>query len=357
MYTGASKFPDNWKVPYRLGTEKQALATSSDGGETWQKYEGNPVIDGAPGGWNVTGLRDPLFAKNTLLDTALDYEVNSSWYLTMGSGIRGVGPRIPLYRAPANDLTNWTFLGGLYELGNNYSFGGNEYVTGNHGYNYEMASLFNLPEREENGGDGETSHWAITFGAEGNPTDGHPLSHWTLWSMGNITRRENGSAQYDIQASGVLDWVNNYAMNQFYDPVKDRRLIWGWIDEDLNTTGIKAQGFQGSLGLPRELFVLVNTNVVAPEGGPPNETDAIWTENSDGTYTVKTMGQRPALDVVDGIQGNSSGTQLDDHEVTDTATILDGVNSTHFHLQFTVPSVPEDCQFSILLRTSLGFEE
>lgn len=357
MYTGASKFPDNWKLPYKVGTEQQAIATSSDGGKTWQKYERNPVIDTAPGGWNVTGFRDPLFAQNALLDQILGHEANSSWYLTTGSGIRGIGPRIPLYRAPADDLTNWTFLGGLYEIGNNYSFGGNEYVTGNHGYNYEMASLFDLPEKKRNKGDYVTSQWAITMGAEGNPTNGHPQTHWTLWTFGNITRRDNGSAEYEIQASGVLDWINSYAMNQFYDPVQDRRLIWGWIDEDLNMTGIKAQGFQGSLGIPRELFVLIDGDIVAPESGISNETDGIWTENGDGTYTVKTMGQKPAHDVVAGIQGNASGTKIDNYNVTDTATILEGVNSTHFHLDFTVPSVPQDGQFSVLFRASPKFEE
>lgn len=357
MYTGASKFPDNWKLPYAPGTEQQAIATSSDGGMTWQKYEGSPVILVAPGDWNVTGLRDPLFAKNALLDDILGYEANSSWYLTLGSGIREIGPRVPLYRAPANDLTNWTFLGALYEIAENVSFGGNEYITGNHGYNYEMSGLFDMPEKQENGGDGVSNQWAITMGAEGNPTNGHPLSHWTLWTFGNITRRENGSAQYEITASGVLDWVNSYAMNQFYDPVNDRRLIWGWIDEDLNMTGIKAQGFQGTLGIPRELYVLVDNDVLAPEGGVSNETDAIWTDNGDGTYTVKTMGQRPAHDVVSGIQGNASGIQINDFNVTDTATILEGVNSSHFHLDFTVPGVPQDGRFTFLLRVSPEFEE
>lgn len=357
MYTGASRFPDNWQVPYKLMTEQQAIATSSDGGQTWQKYNGNPVISDAPGGWNVTGWRDPLFAKSPLLDEVLGHDANSSWYMTFGSGIRGVGPRIPLYRAPASDITNWTFLGGLFEVDGNFSFGGDEHVTGNHGFNYEMASLFAMPEKEENGGDAQKNHWVITAGAEGPPSAGHPLTHWSIWMFGEIARRENGSAEYTITAAGVLDWANSYALNQFYDPVRDRRLIWGWIDEDLNKTGIKAQGFQGSFGLPRELYTLVDTDVMAPIMGVSNETDALWTDNGDGTYTVKTLGQRPAPDVVSGIQGNSTGTMMDDMQVTDTAMMLQGVNSDHFHIDFSVPNVPADGSFSILLRASPDFEE
>lgn len=108
MYTGAARWPDNWQVPYALGppaTEQQAIATSSDGGMTWQKWEGNPWLNGQPGNWNVTGLRDPVFAPNPKLDAALE-QTEPHYYLTMGSGIRGVGPRIPLFTAKATDLTN-----------------------------------------------------------------------------------------------------------------------------------------------------------------------------------------------------------------------------------------------------------
>lgn len=119
MYTGEVLLPDNWKFPYELGppyaTEQQAIATSNDGGQTWQKWEGNPWLNGQPGGWNVTGLRDPVFFPNKKLDRILGHEEGEKWYLVLGSGIREVGPRIPLFSADAKDLTSWTFEGALWE--------------------------------------------------------------------------------------------------------------------------------------------------------------------------------------------------------------------------------------------------
>lgn len=131
MYTGNVIVPDNWKVPYVLGpatgtphaTEQQAIATSSDGGETWQKWEGNPWLNGQPGDWNVTGLRDPVFAPNEELDRVLG-KSEPHFYLVMGSGLRGVGPRIPLWSAKATDLTSWEFEGALWESPIDYVWGG-----------------------------------------------------------------------------------------------------------------------------------------------------------------------------------------------------------------------------------------
>ena len=163
MFTGAARWPDNWQVPYALGppaTEQQALATSSDGGRTWQKWEGNPWLNGQPGGWNVTGLRDPVFTPNPKLDAILE-QSEPHYYLTLGSGIREVGPRIPLFSAKATDLTNWTFLGALWEPPINFTWGGN-IRTGNHGANYELAGFFDEVEKEKFGGDGTSTHWVAT---------------------------------------------------------------------------------------------------------------------------------------------------------------------------------------------------
>ncbi|KAK3170453.1 hypothetical protein Dsin_032703 [Dipteronia sinensis] len=295
--------------------------------------------------------------KNTkklpALDQVLGVENGSQFYMILGSGIRGVGPRIPLYTAPSNDLTNWTFQGALWEVPNNYSFGGNPDITGSHGYNYEMAGIVALPELAANGGDDTSLQWIVTVGAEGPASVNHPITHWSLFIMGTMGQRPNGSAEMSILASGVLDWGESYALNQFYDPVNDRQVIWGWVDEDLADQGVKAQGFQGSLGLPREIFVKVYNDVLAPEGGILQGA-ATWTPTTDGTYVVKTLGQRPLVDVVDAIQ--SDFISMGEMEISNT-TLLEGVNSTTLHVNFTVIEVPAKGRFSVLLRASPDMEE
>jgi beta-fructofuranosidase len=353
MYTGASRWPDNWKLPYKPQTEQQAIATSSDGGQTWQKYAGNPVWDVAPGGWNVTGFRDPIFSRFPELDSVLGYEDDPKWYIVLGSGIRGVGPRIPLFMTPGNDLTSWTFLGALFEVGQNVSWSNDEAQTGSFGSNFEMVGFYALPEKVENGGDGKTSHFTINMGTEGYDAPTHPKPQWSLFAFGDISRRSNGSAEMKITASGMADWGEAYAMNQFYDPVHDRRVLWAWADDLLSLDLLKPQGWAGTLTFPREIFVLVKHNVVMPEDHVENAPER-WIPDGTGTYTVKIFGQRPLADVLDGIHGG--GKQLGSILVTDTVHV-ESVETAQYHLKFTLPYVPPDGQFSMLVRATPDLEE
>jgi beta-fructofuranosidase len=133
IYTGETRTADNWNVPYANHIEAQFIATSSNGGKTWQKYADNPFLYEA-GNWNITGWRDPILQGYPELDIILGHP-EPHYYMTFGSGIRAqegpnynhsedAGPRIPLYTASARDFTNWTLQGALFELPQNFSFGG-----------------------------------------------------------------------------------------------------------------------------------------------------------------------------------------------------------------------------------------
>lgn len=343
--------------PY--ATETQNIATSSDGGKTWQKWEGNPWLNGQPGGWNVTGLRDPVFAPNPKLDKILGHD-SRKWYLVMGSGIRDVGPRIPLFSADSHDLTNWTFEGALWEPAINTSFGGDRTKAGNYGANFELAGFYDEVEKVENGGDGITTHWIVSFGAEGFADEWHPLAHWSLFVLGDVHRRENGSTEFETKASGVLDWGNLYALNAFHDTKNDRRVIWGWSDEDLNNTAaVVQQGFQGSLGLPRELFVKKFHDVLPPAGGVQDGPE-IWEDSaSNGTYTATAVAQQPLADVVSAIQGKEHRL-FDQPKMITSRQDFHQVNSSHFHLQTTISKTPNssaDSFIGLQIRASPNQEE
>jgi beta-fructofuranosidase len=198
FYTGASQLPTSWSTTYFPGTESQALAYSTDGGITWENYEKNPVISESPGNWNVTGWRDPYFVSWPQLDTVLNAS-EPHYYAVFGSGIREVGPRMPLYSAPASDLTDWTFLGALWEPEKNTSLGSVE-ETGSYGFNFELSNFFSIGDR-----------YFVSMGAEGGNVSFHP-NKWSLWNEGTISVRSNGSVAFEPISGGASDYGLLYAV-------------------------------------------------------------------------------------------------------------------------------------------------
>jgi beta-fructofuranosidase len=138
FYTSVQYLPTNWALPYIKGTEKQSIVISNDGGETWDQYEGNPIISHPPEGWNITGWRDPFVEPWPEMDVILG-QTEPHWYMVLGSGIKGEegGGRIPFYSAPQSNLTDWTFLGALWEPKANETLG-SLLETGTYGFNFEV---------------------------------------------------------------------------------------------------------------------------------------------------------------------------------------------------------------------------
>lgn len=199
FYTGVAELPTAWNTPYAPGTESQGLAFSTDGGVTWKHYENNPILSDTPGNWNVTGWRDPYFVPWPQVDTMLNM-TEPHYYAVFGSGIRGIGPRMPLYSAPASDLTNWTFLGALWEPEKNTTLGSLE-ETGSYGFNFELSNFFSIGDR-----------YFVSMGAEGGNVSFHQQK-WSLWNEGTLSVRANGSIAFNPISGGASDWGLLYAVS------------------------------------------------------------------------------------------------------------------------------------------------
>lgn len=328
FYTSVSKLPTSWSIPYQPYTETQSLAISKDGGETWQEYEGNPIIDAttetAPMNWNITGFRDPFFEPSTLLDSLLGVS-EPHYYSVFGSGIKDVGPRMPLWSAPASDLTNWTFLGSLWEPQGNTSVGP-FLSTGNYGWNFEVSGFFPLPDSKGN------QHWFVNMGTEGGNTSFHTSLQWALWNGGDVTRRDNGSVEFTPTYGGGADWGSGYALTSFNDTKKNRRVQYAWVKEDYVGDGglfsVPQQGFQGALSLPRELFVHEVEDI---------EVTAALLESKFASIencTAYTMGVRPLSDVVEGLRNGTTYTSYDEKTYSSPAILADSA-SAHTELKAT----------------------
>ncbi|OOQ83368.1 glycoside hydrolase family 32 protein [Penicillium brasilianum] len=300
FYTSVSRLPTSWSQPYLTGTESQSLAYSTDGGITWEQYENNPILSDPPADWNITGWRDPFFEPWPQMDAFLNLS-EPHWYAVLGSGIKEVGPRMPLYRAPASDLTNWTFLGALWEPEKNSTLGSLE-ETGSYGFNFELSNFFSIGDR-----------YFVSMGAEGGNVSFHQ-QRWSLWNEGTLSVRANGSVAFEPVAGGASDWGLLYALTTFNDTKNNRRIQWGWAPEDMNSYAITQQGYQGSLALPREIFIKDTPNVIHNLTNSTAPGNARYFANSNGTWTASTLGVRPAPDVVKGLRHGSNHTRYPCHK-------------------------------------------
>jgi beta-fructofuranosidase len=315
--TGIHYLPTNWKIPYEEGTEVQAMFLSEDGGETWD--DAGTVLPGPPDGWNVTGWRDPSFFPSELLDNLTNSD-EPRYYMVLGSGLESgsvpaqlpgaerpgfLGPRIPLYAAPANNLTDWTFLGALWEPAANESLGEPD-VTGSYGYNFEVSSFFALDVPST----GEKA-WFIGAGAEGGNTTTHWREQWALWNRGDVSARDNGSVAFEPNSGGALDWGIAYAQATWEDPAGPdgpRRVVWGWANEDFegssNIETAKKFGYQGVMNLPAELFIKETEGVLNCHR-ETKDGNLCVPDSNNRTSTAQTLGIRPLPDVLDLMRNGS----------------------------------------------------
>ncbi|KAL8367202.1 hypothetical protein RB599_010280 [Gaeumannomyces hyphopodioides] len=323
--TGIHFLPTSWKIPYTPGTEVQALYSSKDGGMTWSEV--GTALASPPEGWNVTGWRDPSFFPSPELDALLDVK-EPHYYAVLGSGLKSssvpaqlpdttspgyIGPRIPLYSAPASDLTKWGFLGALWEPAANASLGDPD-VTGSYGYNFEVSGLFNLPVPPSSPG-GQKHAWFVTMGAEGGQTARHKRGQWALWNRGGMSARANGSAELQPTSGGAIDWGLGYAQASFLDERAGnnrRRVMWGWANEDVedewNFYVARAMGYAGSITLPTELFIKETRGVARPQNAAVDGNE--WIADGDG-FTAQTLGIRPLPDVMEKLRAGSEELALD----------------------------------------------
>jgi beta-fructofuranosidase len=167
----------------------------------------------------VTGFRDPC-----------PWHEDDGWYLGVGSGERGKGGCVLLYRS--EDLRHWEYLHKLAEG----KWGGSQAANPvDSGEMWECPDFFALA--------GETGKH-----------EGHVLLYSTqgksLWTAGQYDR---GTHTFKADDEGrPLDYGAYYAPKSFLAP-DDRRILWGWIQETRPQAAYSAAGWAGVMSLPRVL--------------------------------------------------------------------------------------------------------
>ncbi|GMK59594.1 hypothetical protein CspeluHIS016_0802000 [Cutaneotrichosporon spelunceum] len=281
FYTNVWEAP-HFTKPYTRGCEGLALATSADGGKTWNKHPCNPIIAEEPEGLNVTGFRDPYLGPWPAMDRARG--TSGRLYGLNSGGIHGQGPRTFLYDVDPTDLTRWTYLYPLFRSHSARSRPGGKW-GGDLGLNLECTNFVTLSA-------GDVEREVIITGSEGGaprPRGGEP--RYGVWVLGSL---EGEEVDLDISAAGMVDWGALYAFNTFLH--QGRRILWGWlIEEDLSDGILAERGWTGCLGVPRELFLASYSGVT---GTLKSKVADVGSFEVLPSGEVVTLGMRPLPELV-----------------------------------------------------------
>jgi beta-fructofuranosidase len=188
--------------------EVQCLATSSDDLLTWQKHPANPVLSEHPQGLNLETFRDPFVWRDP----------DNTWYMVLGSGVRGSGGACLLYRS--TDLLNWEFLHPLLI--------GEAEKTGRM---WNCPNFFPVEDR----------HILII--------SGQPV--WKLFYWCGAYQDQ----QFTPLTSGLADYGGCLYAGLVFNDESNRTLFWGWIWESRSDEEILKAGWAGVMSLPRIPFL------------------------------------------------------------------------------------------------------
>ena len=221
----------------RTDFQTQGIAYSLDGGDSWTKYEGNPVIEN-PG---IKDFRDPK---------VFWHEETKKWVMVLvaGNHARFYG---------SENLKEWEFLS---------QFGQDQ---GAHGGVWECPDLFLLPIE-----DSEESRWVLTISINpGAPNGGSG----TQYFIGNFDGQRFVSEQ---QEALWLDYgTDNYAGVTYNNTPNDRRIFIGWMSNWMYARETPTEIWRSAMTLPRSLHLSETNEGIRVLQKPLNELETLYKGN------------------------------------------------------------------------------
>ncbi|MBD5226184.1 MAG: glycoside hydrolase family 32 protein [Bacteroidales bacterium] len=212
--------------------EQQCIAYSTDGGMTFTKYEGNPVIKNTSHG----DYRDPKVFWSD------DY---GCWYM-----IFALGGEHSAQIWKSDNLKEW-------KLCSTFSVG--SYVGCNQGV-WECTDMFTLDYKGE-------KKYVVTVNVSGGFPNGGGSG--TMYFVGSFDGRRFIADRYSYPLWQELG-LDNYA-SVTWSNTGDRRICIGWMNNQLYSGNYPCSPWRSSMTLPRELSLVeyegipLLRNVIAPE--------------------------------------------------------------------------------------------
>ncbi|MGO4187452.1 glycoside hydrolase family 32 protein [Pseudarthrobacter sp. TAF60_1] len=230
------------------GVQAQSLAYSLDGGYTWTKHAGNPVLSRGS-----AEFRDPKVFR-------YDGGARSYWVMV---AVEAKDFQVVFYKS--DDLKNWELL----------STFGPANATGGV---WECPDLFPLPVD----GDPDDLKWVLTVNLNpGGPNKGSAGQYFigdfdgtTFTSASTVTE---GLQDPDrLGEYGWLDWGRDYyAAVSFSDAPDNRRLMVGWMNNWEYANDIPTAPWRSPMSLVREISLQTRNGDLCLVQQPANETTTL----------------------------------------------------------------------------------
>jgi fructan beta-fructosidase len=211
----------------RTNYQTQGMAYSLDEGETWMKYDGNPIVKNS----GIKDFRDPKVFWNT---------GTNLWNMVLVAG-----DHAQFYTS--ENLINWKFES---EFGKN---------IGAHGGVWECPDIFKLKVAGSN-----EEKWVLLISI--NP--GAPLGgSGTQYFVGDYDGKSFKTSQKDIK--WIDNGADNYAGVTYNNTPDNKRIFIGWMSNWSYARDTPTKNWRSAMTLPRELslakingdYVLKNTPV------------------------------------------------------------------------------------------------
>lgn len=249
IYTAVSKLPIHHTLPYNYGSEKVVLSTSADGGQTWIPQ--GVILNGPPEHLQVISWRDPYIAPWPLLDSLLGRQTPGLYALIAG-GIKDTTPTTFAYSINPTDLSQWTYIGTLADVGRNHKAAPYGVDLGK---NWEVANFFTISDKLNPSSPSSSAEYLL-INVEGCTEPGPARAPvYIKLDLEATSMQKPDEIRLQPSHVGLLDHGCLYAASSFHDEQHDRRIMWGWITEDdLPQDYYNTQGWAGLISLPRELF-------------------------------------------------------------------------------------------------------
>jgi fructan beta-fructosidase len=223
----------------KKGFQYQGLAFSNDGGNTWTKYEGNPVLRED----SSTDFRDPKVSWHA---------ASGKWIMTLATR-----DRITFFSSP--DLKRWS---------KESEFG---VGLGAHGGVWECPDLFPLELEGRR-------HWVLLVSMNPGAPNGGSGTQYFIGDFNGHTFKP-----HDSTTRWIDHGMDNYAGVTFSN-IPDRTVFLGWMSNWNYAQSVPTRSWRSAMTLPRELELRDVGGKVFLASRPAREFRGTATPSSSRTY-------------------------------------------------------------------------